>query len=682
MKFFYRRKLFISIYLFITICLTPIFGHSSPINQLQNNHLRGNNFILDSKGTLYLLYNDILYYKYNESGDVWDRKAPGIRTVAFDPSNEKIIYIVTTKMSVKKSVDSGNKWITINNGLPNKINIYCIFINPHNNQEVFIGTNNGIYKTTDAGFSWESTTLKGYVKQFQINPLDSLIYYALTEKGLHLSNDAGKTWKRIDDTLPKVLVKGKGRTAKKVPIDVGAFVYANYDMPFLLAFAIENKKVRIFKSENNGTSWLESKSSPNRVTAQYVNDAGIFLGSSKSIYKSIDGLDWEKVDLSNKKTDVGNISGIHKLENDKGLIITSFNGKIIHIDKKLDLIGLNYGVMPHSKILALGHGDINGQRRVYAIVDNSNYTDTENYGLYYSIDNGESWYKNKIYERPYYGGNPRLYISPFDNNEMWILERHSDGRWGKFNTFDGGNTWNEVKKWPFSNNKITDLEFHPKDKNTKYVCAGVNSYGLVRYSITSKATGLKVACTQVKIADDDSNKMLADSNLSTDGGWTWNNIFNNQKKLNSAKKYQLLYFKSNEIVIFVHKWGTYFNNCTGTSYVVSSSDLGVSWKILNSFEKKCVYNAYINPYNKDDLFIVGRDKNAVTVNRSLDGGQTWNVFYTYKITKSDSYDQDKLISSILVTNENDGQSIYIGTKYGLKKTIDGGLNWKTIGGIQ
>ena len=341
MKFFILCKV-INIIIFITISLSPIIGYSSPIDQLQNNHLITNKFIVDDEKNLYLLYKNNLYYKSNALGDIWGSKARDIKTVAIDPKNKKTLYIITNKNSVLKSIDSGKKYTTINNGLP-KVNLSCIFINPHNNQEVFLGTAEGLYRTKDAGLSWKQTTLKGRIKQFLANPKNNSIYYAVTKDGLFSSKDAGHTWKSIDNTLPKILIKGKGRTAKKIPLEVVSIAYANYTKPFLLSFTVDRTKnlIKIYKSENNGISWSEAKvifDEKNELSSVYISDFEIFLGANNSIYKSNDGINWKKIELSKSKSSE-RITGISKLKDNKGLIITTSKDKILKLDNDGNLIG-------------------------------------------------------------------------------------------------------------------------------------------------------------------------------------------------------------------------------------------------------------------------------------------------------------------------------------------------------
>ncbi|MDP2724905.1 MAG: hypothetical protein Q8O44_01395, partial [Syntrophales bacterium] len=71
----------------IGIFLFPNFAFASPIDQLQNNHLRLNNFLSDKDGNIYLIQDNTLYVKSNLLGDVWGKIVTDIVTAAIDPTD-------------------------------------------------------------------------------------------------------------------------------------------------------------------------------------------------------------------------------------------------------------------------------------------------------------------------------------------------------------------------------------------------------------------------------------------------------------------------------------------------------------------------------------------------------------------------------------------------------------------
>lgn len=355
----------------LVVLLFPLSVFSSPIDQLQNNYFSrsysgiGNNFLSDGEGNIYsLIYESGLYKKSNVLGDVWgqlatiNNKLPSEASYSgavIDPHNSNIFYIVawagvrsfeSAKSSkVYRTTDFGNKWEAIVS-LPG---IESVFINPHDNNELFIGTRTGLFRYGNGEVNPTNLNItypNAGVVSFVINPENHLIHYALLFDGntkLVTSKDAGKTWNRMDTALPSMAVKGKGRTAKKSPLPVKGFFYVNHSKPFMTVYAQEQEtgKMRLFKTENNGVSWVEAKSPDSagwNIDAVYVDDSAVYLGGEGCIYKSKNGINWGKIDLGKNGINVS-VTGITKDNEGKGLFIATGEDKVLHIDDNGNLIG-------------------------------------------------------------------------------------------------------------------------------------------------------------------------------------------------------------------------------------------------------------------------------------------------------------------------------------------------------
>ena len=110
-----------------------------------------------------------------------------ITRVAFDPIEEETIYVTVSGFRwdeylphVFKSTDLGENWDDISGDLP-EIPVNVIVINPINNQNIFIGTDAGVYVTHNAGESWENACgnmPQTPVVSLRINPLTQILYAA------------------------------------------------------------------------------------------------------------------------------------------------------------------------------------------------------------------------------------------------------------------------------------------------------------------------------------------------------------------------------------------------------------------------------------------------------------------------------------------------------------------------
>ncbi len=118
-------------------------------------------------------YNGVV--KSTDGGRTWKMKSNGIPseqwpyTVAIDYQNPNIMYISTkngqnkgfanrNKFSgvVMKSVDGGEHWFEIMNGLNEKNEFYTLMIYPRNHNTLFLSTSRGVYVSGNGGNSWQS----------------------------------------------------------------------------------------------------------------------------------------------------------------------------------------------------------------------------------------------------------------------------------------------------------------------------------------------------------------------------------------------------------------------------------------------------------------------------------------------------------------------------------------------
>ena len=147
-------------------------------------NLLNNNFLIDNEGCLYLHYNGALFCNYNEAGDGWSRIKKDLKSIAIDPEHNDKYYIITSANKVQKKSAEKGEYVTVMNGLPN-LEFNTIAINPHDTDEIYVGTKKGVYLTRDAGFNWEHLGLEQNIKTFIISPEKKSNFIALTDRGLY-----------------------------------------------------------------------------------------------------------------------------------------------------------------------------------------------------------------------------------------------------------------------------------------------------------------------------------------------------------------------------------------------------------------------------------------------------------------------------------------------------------------
>lgn len=108
------------------------------------------------------------FYFSNDGGDNWTKtNSNRIYDIEVHPTEEGTIYIGTQFIGLQKSIDGGNTWVTLNNGIPSGGQIFRTNLDLcHSNPEVvavkFTNSNTfnsaGVYKSVDNGNSWTALT--------------------------------------------------------------------------------------------------------------------------------------------------------------------------------------------------------------------------------------------------------------------------------------------------------------------------------------------------------------------------------------------------------------------------------------------------------------------------------------------------------------------------------------------
>jgi len=322
--------------------------------------------------------NNITYYMGTTGGGLWKTtdagqhwrnisdgffKTGSVGAVAVSESNPNVIYVgmgehapraVMTSHGdgIYKSSDAGKTWTHL--GLEKTQHISRIIIDPLDNNIIYVaaqgalyGPNRerGIYKSTDAGKTWENilfvNNLTGCAELSMDMQNPQVIYAAMWEhqrkpwkvisggkgSGLYKTTDAGKTWKKIHKGLPTE----KGKMAIAVARSNSEKVYA------LIESDTQKDKSGLFVSNNGGDSWSKV-SGDNRLTQRawyYIelfinpqNENEIYVLSAPAL-KSIDGgKTWSRIS--------GTHGDFHDLwinpDNPKNMVIANDGGAAISFD--------------------------------------------------------------------------------------------------------------------------------------------------------------------------------------------------------------------------------------------------------------------------------------------------------------------------------------------------------------
>ncbi|HEX6083281.1 MAG TPA: hypothetical protein VF266_02070 [Thermoanaerobaculia bacterium] len=148
-------------------------------------------------------------YRSDDGGLTWKQiSALSLRALHVDPQNPSTLYIGAncdsfpnpsqTGGGIYKSTDRGDTWARVGVAIDC---VHFLSLDPATPQRLFAGTSNGSdYRTDDAGRTWRAAS--GLLPVFDVaaDPLDPARRYGLArDPGLHFvtSSDSGATWSRV-----------------------------------------------------------------------------------------------------------------------------------------------------------------------------------------------------------------------------------------------------------------------------------------------------------------------------------------------------------------------------------------------------------------------------------------------------------------------------------------------------
>ncbi|HGY54232.1 MAG TPA: T9SS type A sorting domain-containing protein [Caldithrix abyssi] len=525
------------------------------------------------------------FWKSTDGGATWytttdAQTVLGVTSIAIDPTNSDVIFIGTGdgdagdtySIGLLKSTDGGETWqqTGLQWDVTESRRISKVLIHPNNPNIMLAATNNGIYKSTDAGVNW-SNVLSGNFKDMEFKPGDPSTVYA-SGSSFYKSTDTGDTFSESMTGISNPI------RIQRIAIAVSS-ANSNY-VYLLISDAVTSGLHGVYRSTDSGASFSLQANSPNlldssidgsgsggqgwydlaiAVSPSDINE--VYVGGVNT-WKSTDGgVNWNIVGYwYYPNTSVPYVhADVHALEfygsdlyagSDGGLWVTSDGGSN-WTDLSAGLVTTQFyrmGGYPGDAGLILTGAQDNGTNRyrdaawvhvrgadgMEAAINYNNpdtmYCCIQSGGLYRSIDGGDNFQsiKNDIDE----DGNwvtPYL-LHPTDPQTLFA------GYVNVWKTTDGGDSW--VKLSDFGGSTLRSIAIAKSNPNVVYTATGNIIYrttdgGSNWNDVTSNLPVDQASLTYIAVSDFDADEVWVTFSgyvdgvkvyKSVNGGANWSNV--------------------------------------------------------------------------------------------------------------------------------------------------------------
>jgi hypothetical protein len=314
------------------------------------------------------------FWKTTNDGASWSSLTNGlpwlgVSSILVHPSNPDILYIGTGDrdggdapgIGVFKSMDGGAHWEQTNFGMGNVV-VGAMVMHPGDPNTILAATSAGIYRTTNAGTSWNLRAL-GDFRDIRFKPGDPTVAYATrmtTPSEFYRTTDGGLTWSQVTAGIPTAGI-GSRMVIGVTPADP--------NVVYLVQILASNRNFAgLLKSTDAGLTFATQSTAPN-IFDYACDGSGTSSQATYDLCISVDPVDPNLLyvgSINNWKSTNGGVSWnivSHWVGSDFSGSATANCAVSVHADQHV------FERSPHNSRLYVGNDG----------------------GVYYSPDNGATW---------------------------------------------------------------------------------------------------------------------------------------------------------------------------------------------------------------------------------------------------------------------------------------------------
>ncbi|WP_027136956.1 VPS10 domain-containing protein [Gaetbulibacter saemankumensis] len=576
-----------------------------------------------------------------------------VETFYVDPNNDQRIYLGSRSGGFWKTLDGGTTWSGGSTDFLDASGVNTMAVSPTNPANILINVNNsqnqlshGIYRSNDSGDNWSITNFNpsnlgwgglgsdGRIYQIQYHPTTPNMVFVGTNKGLFRSTDDLATWTKVANYWVTSIL----------------FHPTNPDIIYATKRTDANN---ILVSTNGGATFSQKAFTGNTSEKLHLSVSAdcpncVFLSTSDGIWKSMDsGNTFSKVSTPG----IGNYGGFvvcdtnsddillgsidTHMSTDGGINFTKRtnwgqgnanyknNSKYVHADNRVakSINGVFWigtdGFLCKSTDKGINWERFEGQgiRENYALGVSQSNSDRTITG---SQDNGTSIKTETGWVEFYGGDGMEGIIHPL--NDDWMIGSYQEG--GRRKTQDGGITQSNATPAGQTGAWVAPLAYDPNNHMRVYHF-GSNVYRSEDFGSTWTNVGapnFTGVIWNAAIAQNNSQIMVVTKGVniekSTDGGATFNSIRSN------LPNYQItdVAFDPNDDNVIVVTYGRYHDD---NAKVYITTNQGVSWSnITYNLNNMPIRSVVIDHTDASNIYLgaeIGVYKKAMADN-------TWTLY--------------------------------------------------------